>query len=211
MTDAIARHLDFIDGVVFDFGGVLAYLPDDTWPVYAFCEKHGIPAAVVKACNAKYRKLADRGDIPVEEIYRRAAAEAGVRIDDPGFFHAAAAVDSEGCADFSPDTLALMRELKARGKKLGILSNMSQLFYTEYFKDRAREYRALCASETISSNLHLVKPDPAIYDHSARDMGIEPARLLFLDDLRENVEAARRCGWRSEVYSVTREREKTNG
>ena len=210
MRETISRHLGDIDGVVFDFGGVLSYAPDDTWSVYAFCEKHGIPTDVVKACNAKYRRLTDLGDITMEDFYRRVADEAGVRIDDPGFFRQAAILDSEGWADLSPESMELMRELKALGKKLGVLSNMSQLFYEEFFTKRVREARALCDSETISSRVRLLKPDRAIYDRAARDMGIEPARLLFLDDTPVNVEAARRCGWKSEVYCAVRPQEGAN-
>jgi HAD superfamily hydrolase (TIGR01509 family) len=211
MNETLFKHLDDIDGVVFDFGGVVSYAPDGSWPVYAFCEKFGIPSAVVEACNAKFRRLTDIGDITMEDFYRRVAAEAGVAIADPAFFREAAAKDSEGWAELAPETLALMRTLKARGKKLGILSNMSRLFYEEYFTKRAAEVAALCESKTISWRVHLLKPDPAIYDLSARDMGIAPERLLFLDDTPGNVEAARRCGWRSEVYVVARPRGNGNG
>jgi HAD superfamily hydrolase (TIGR01509 family) len=41
------------------------------------------------------------------------------------------------------------------------------------------------------------KPDPAIY-HAAEDlMDIPGSSILLLDDLRENVEGALRCGWQA--------------
>jgi HAD superfamily hydrolase (TIGR01509 family) len=43
--------------------------------------------------------------------------------------------------------------------------------------------------------LGLVKPDAAIYRAFERDTGAAPADIVFFDDLPENVDAARACGW----------------
>ncbi len=45
--------------------------------------------------------------------------------------------------------------------------------------------------------LGLHKPDPAIYRALGERVGATPAEILFFDDLSENVDAARRCGWRA--------------
>jgi HAD superfamily hydrolase (TIGR01509 family) len=49
---------------------------------------------------------------------------------------------------------------------------------------------------------HLVrarKPDAPIYAHLERETGFDPARIIFFDDVVENVEAARERGWRAHV------------
>lgn len=46
--------------------------------------------------------------------------------------------------------------------------------------------------------LGLAKPDRAIYEAFCSRVGVDPARVLFFDDLAENVAAARSAGWRSE-------------
>lgn len=46
--------------------------------------------------------------------------------------------------------------------------------------------------------MRLAKPDPAIYGAFHRAMKAEPARILFFDDLEENVAAARAAGWTAE-------------
>ena len=93
-----------------------------------------------------------------------------------------------------------MRRLKADGRKLGILTNMSPDFYERLFVPRAAAYRALVDAEVVSGLEHLYKPQRAIYDLMAQRLALPPERLLFFDDTPANVEAARACGWQAEVY-----------
>ena len=46
----------------------------------------------------------------------------------------------------------------------------------------------------ISGLVGLAKPDAAIYELAAERIGVEPGRCFFIDDLAENVEAARAVG-----------------
>ena len=50
----------------------------------------------------------------------------------------------------------------------------------------------------VSHELGMMKPDPEIYRHVIEAVGVLPERLLFLDDVEENVAAARDVGIRSE-------------
>ena len=56
---------------------------------------------------------------------------------------------------------------------------------------------------TVSGDVHLIKPDPAIFRHHAETFGLEPSGILFFDDNRANVEAARALGWTAEQYVST--------
>ena len=46
-----------------------------------------------------------------------------------------------------------------------------------------------------------MKPQAEIYLHCCRELGVDPAKALFLDDRPENVEGARVAGLQAEVYS----------
>lgn len=46
----------------------------------------------------------------------------------------------------------------------------------------------------LSQQLHLAKPDPAIFNHVINDAPINPADTIFFDDTKANVEAARQLG-----------------
>ena len=190
-----------VDGVVFDLGGVFTVSPKtDDWPLYAYCAKFGVDRAAVDRGWKNYRHLWDGGFIPFAELYRRTFADAGVTLD-------AAQVDDLWELDavgwirtLRDDTLALMRRLKASGKKLGVLSNMSPDFHERLFVPRCAAYRALLDAEVISGLHRLCKPAEPIYRLTEREMGLPPDHLLFLDDTEVNVRAARAFGWHAEVY-----------
>jgi putative hydrolase of the HAD superfamily len=46
----------------------------------------------------------------------------------------------------------------------------------------------------LSSTIGLRKPDAAAYDHVVKAIGVPASRILFFDDLAENVEGARARG-----------------
>ena len=197
----IERECAAVDGVVFDFGGVMTVSPkDDDWPVYAYCAKFGVDRAAVDRGWQRYRNLWDGGFISFAELYGRTFADAGATIG-------AAQLDvlweldaADWFRTMRTDTLALMRRLKASGKKLGVLSNLSPESYERLFVPRCAEYRALLDAEVISGLELLYKPEEPIYRLMERRMGLPPARLIFLDDTEANVLAARAFGWRAEVY-----------
>ncbi len=199
MRKEILKHLDHIDGIVFDYGGVIVYAPKGEWSVLPLCESVGLTREAALEGIWKYRNELDGGFISCREAYGRVLADNGLSADDD-FYDAVLAADASGWTSFAPETLTLMKELKAMGKKLGILSNMYDDFYRDYFIPLAKEYRALCDVEIISSQYREMKPERPIYDRTAQAMGISPDRLLFLDDNESNVIAARSYGWRSEIY-----------
>jgi putative hydrolase of the HAD superfamily len=46
----------------------------------------------------------------------------------------------------------------------------------------------------LSSTIGLRKPDHAAYQHVIDAIGVPASRILFFDDLAENIEGARACG-----------------
>lgn len=190
------------DGVVFDFGGVISVSPMEGWELYPFCAARGVDRTTVAAGWKRYRHLWDGGFISFDEMYRRIFADAGVEISAADL-EELWEIDAVGwIRNLRPETLDLMRMLKAQGKKLGILSNMSPDFHDRLFVPRAADYRALADVEVISGLEKLYKPERPIYDLTQRRMGLSPDRLLFLDDTSVNVHAARSYGWQAEVYSI---------
>ncbi len=86
----------------------------------------------------------------------------------------------------------VLRMCKARGKRLYILSNYPRASFERL--PALFDFFSLFDGATVSSYLHLLKPDPAIYQALLTRFGLDPARTLFLDDTRANVEAAVREG-----------------
>ena len=46
----------------------------------------------------------------------------------------------------------------------------------------------------LSSTIGMRKPDAAAYDHVVRAIGVPAQRIVFFDDLAENIEGARARG-----------------
>lgn len=202
MIDMVARHLDSVDGVFFDFGGVVVHAPTASgWCVLDYCERQGIDRAFALAEISRMRRATDGGEMALEECYRIIAKGAGVNVE-PGFAKKATELDCATWTNLADETFELMKELKAAGKKIGILSNMSRDFFSTQYCRVAAHIRAICDAEIISGIIRITKPDPRIFAFASEKIGIAPDRLLFLDDIQGNVEAARRCGWRAERYSL---------
>ena len=195
---------DFLEakGVVFDFGGVISVSPRNVgWPLVEFCESLGISRASFDRSWDMHRAKWDGGMCSFEELYRLTFADAGVPPPTPEQLETLWELDAAGWVKtLSRETLALMKDLKAMGKKIAILSNMSGDFHERLYVPRCAEYRALADAEIISGLERLVKPERPIYDLAAARLGLEPKDILFLDDTESNVEAARKWGWRSCVY-----------
>lgn len=52
-----------------------------------------------------------------------------------------------------------------------------------------------------SYQLGIAKPDPEIYRHALERLGTAPGETLFIDDKRENIDAAVKLGMRGMVFT----------
>ncbi len=58
-----------------------------------------------------------------------------------------------------------------------------------------------------SGHMGIAKPDHGFYDHIMQDQGVEDrARVLFIDDHPENIDAAIDFGWRTYLFGHLREK-----
>lgn len=202
MLDIVERNLNNVDGVYFDYGGVIVQSPRrENWAVLDYCEHFGIARDFALREIARMRRAYDGGEISLTECYRRIAESAHADVE-AGFSDKAAKLDAESWTNLIESTFTLMCELKTLGKKVGVLSNMSQDFFRDQYCRVASHIREICDSEVISGFVGYTKPDPAIYALAAQKIGCLPSHLLFLDDMQSNVDAARACGWHAERFSL---------
>lgn len=183
-----------IEGVVFDFGGVMTTSPLPL-RLKAVTDGLGIDWRIFVDGFARHRLGYDQGVITIREMYDRILCEAGVRLDAEARERIERA-DTESWLYRNEETLGLMERLKAKGLKLGILTNMSPLF-APLFKRHFADFIALSDALVISGEEQLVKPMPEIYRLLETRIALKPGALCFVDDLEKNCEAARVCGWRA--------------
>ncbi len=53
----------------------------------------------------------------------------------------------------------------------------------------------------FSARVKAIKPEPAIFALAAERFGVPPSELLFFDDHRPNIAAARAAGWAAEHFT----------
>lgn len=96
------------------------------------------------------------------------------------------------------ETARLLRLLRAGGIPVFSLTN----FGRETLEIAKAHYPVLREfdREFVSAHLGMMKPEAAIFAHVEHACGIEPGKLLFTDDRRENVEAAARRGWKTHLF-----------
>ena len=82
--------------------------------------------------------------------------------------------------------------LKRRGVAIGVISNTNDV-HVHWLRAQIPEFASF-DSVIFSSDVGLIKPDPAIYFRSLGELGVEAGRALFVDDLPENVVGAQAVG-----------------
>ncbi len=91
--------------------------------------------------------------------------------------------------DINNKVFDVVRKLKEKGYKLAVLSN-TNLTHVTYNRTRGlyKEFPLV----VLSYEVGIMKPDPAIYMYTLSKLDVRPEEAFFVDDLPENVEAARR-------------------
>ena len=181
--------------IVFDFAGVLfhwqpAQLLQRLLPAQAGdgAAAQRLAAALFQGYGGDWAEF-DRGTLEVPELVRRIAARTGLPAA------AVQAVVDAVPAELQPvpGTVALLRRLHAQGGLVHYLSNMPRP-YAEHLL-RRHDFIGCFASGVISAHVGAIKPEPRIFDIAARRFGVPPPQLVFIDDVAENVMAARDAGW----------------
>ncbi len=91
----------------------------------------------------------------------------------------------------------LAREVDGLGCRVYILSNTSEGFYR--FCERIPAW-PLVKGCILSFEEKLLKPDPEIFRRLLTRFGLAPGECFFVDDSHLNIEAARWCGLKGELY-----------
>jgi HAD superfamily hydrolase (TIGR01509 family) len=97
-----------------------------------------------------------------------------------------------------PETLAIMRDLTQRGIVLYGLSNMASGTFA-YLRERYDLWDAF-RGIVISAHVKMLKPEPQIFEHIAREHALSPSETVFIDDHAPNVATARQLGFSTILF-----------
>ena len=199
-----------IRGVVFDSGGVLlrhrhAFLELEA--VQQALKEIGVSslddASVKRAFFGATEWLAAQSGLAITEeaaaaqrmeYYRRILSGVGAVNFSELVPQLRERLEGEQFAQPFPEVREVLAALRDRGLKLGVLSDGWASTRQIYEKlDLASFFDAW----TFSAVVGCCKPNPRIFSAAANAIGLEPASLLFVDDLPANALGAERCGWQA--------------
>jgi putative hydrolase of the HAD superfamily len=183
--------------IVFDFGGVLfRWQPQDFLARLLPAHAPDAEAARVLAHDFFEGYTGDwgefdRGTVEPGPLAARIARRTGLGLDE-----VRRVIDGVP-AELQPieGTVDLLHRLHAAGRPLYFLSNMPEP-YAQHL-ERTHGFLGLFRGGVFSSRAGLIKPEPEIFAHAAQRLGLVPERTVFIDDVADNVAAARAAGWRA--------------
>jgi glucose-1-phosphatase len=177
------------DALLFDLGRVVLDIDFNKalacWAGHAACE----PADLAdRFPRGEIYHRHERGEISDAEYFADLRTSLGIAISDAQFLEGWNAI-------FAGEMPDIARLLARAAKRLPLyaFSNTNGA-HVEYFSVAYADVLGHFREIFLSSTIGLRKPDAAAYDHVVKAIGVPAKRIVFFDDLAENVEAARHSG-----------------
>ncbi len=180
--------------IVFDVGRVLVHYDPDLGYADLIPDAAERQAFLSHVCSAAWNQEQDRG-----RSWADAEAEAIARHPDKANLIRAYRQRWPLMVPHAyDDTVAILRALIAAGRDVTMLTN----FASDTFREAQARFTFLTESRgvTVSGDVRLLKPDPAIYAHHGKTFELEPSATLFFDDSPHNIDGARAAGWKAELF-----------
>ena len=184
--------------VVFDYGLVLTGPPDPDAHA-AMVRITGLPVARFESLYWADRHAYDEGKLTGLAFWQKIVREAGLNLSTAAI-EELNSLDARMWTTQNPSMLAWQLALKQRGLRTAILSNMGD----NVLASVEREFAWIRRFDVLvwSYQLHMAKPDPAIYRYTLEKLGTRPEETLFLDDKPVNIETARVLGIQTIQFST---------
>ena len=181
--------------IIFDLGNVLVKLNPEGC-IGAF-KAIGMGELVEQNPLSEGMKLMSKlgvGMITTEEFCEAARKLTGADVTNEEIIAAA----NKMLVEIPDEKKERLLQLKKAGYRLFLLSNTIDIHWDycvellfPYQNHGVEDYFEQCF---LSQRMHLAKPNARIYEEVIRQANIHPDETLFIDDLKENCEAAEKLG-----------------
>ena len=178
-----------VEALVYDMGNVLVEIDFDR-VMARWAELAGVPVEEVarRFLPGLAYKSHERGQLDAAGYYASLRQDLGLALDDAALADGWNAVFGE---PIEP-TLEAVRLLAPRMPQY-LFSNTNAAHHAYWSRRYERELAPL-RGQFVSHLMGSRKPDRDAFEHVAREIGVPIERVLFFDDLLENVEGARAAG-----------------
>ncbi len=183
-----------IEVIVSDLGKVL--LPFEVQRVWEALNPHfGVTAEEARTVvRALFQETSfGTGGATGEEFYEKLVARTGLRLPYAAFCTAWSDM-------FWEDDAVIRMIAEAPVAKRYLLSNTNDIHW-RFIRERYPHVLEPFDRLLVSHELRMEKPDPAIYEWVIRESGLPAKAHLFIDDIAENVDAARKVGMASILHT----------
>lgn len=100
-----------------------------------------------------------------------------------------------------PYARSWIADLKQRGYNVYLLSNYPRDMFDMHERDKFN-FTDLVDGKIISGHVKMTKPNPEIYKLLCKTYGLKPEESIFLDDRKENIEAADKLGMHTILFQT---------
>jgi len=178
------------DALLFDLGRVVLDIDFSKvvacWAGHAGCEPAHLAGRF--SWRDEFYQRHERGEISDAEFFVALRAALGIDLSDAQFL--------EGWNKIFAGEMPGIAKLLARAAQrlpLYAFSNTNKA-HVEYFSGEYAGVLGHFREIFLSSAIGLRKPDAEAYDHVVKAIGVPAERIVFFDDLAENLEGARHRG-----------------
>lgn len=185
------------DTFIFDLGSVLVYL-DRRGCIDAFLSLGIRDAESLIGQSGQNGVFGDLelGLISEQDFYEKVREITGASITDEQIAYAW----NKMILDTPLRLLELILKLRSRGKQVFMLSNVNPIHIRTVIESHFRQISGKDIDSYfdrtfLSHEMHLKKPDAAIFERVKTESGINPQTAVFFDDNADNVASAKECGF----------------
>lgn len=186
--------------VVFDIGGVLFDWFASHREVAAFL---GVSEGELQEKISPLKESLQLGKISAEDGWRKIIKELGSKRSAEEVL--TLWTDQK---NLLPSSLQLLQDLNQAGYHLAIFSNTWSGLIELTF--RGRPEINLFDRVIASPEVHLRKPEPAIYEYAEKEFGSSGDSIYLIDDEERNIIAAKERGWQTFIYDIGSDRGKSS-
>ena len=187
-----------IKNIIFDMGNVLiSFDPEKTLRKYT-ADENDIKLILDKFYSGELYRDTDRGiktHAQVIDMISGELTDSAVKLLKRLYVDECFGLNNMPVAQ---GMCELICELNMNGYSTYLLSNAGYDFY-EYSK--AIPAIAQLKGVVVSCDIHHIKPEKEIYETLLNKYSLKPEECIFIDDLQENIDGAKKCGIDGICYS----------